>query len=172
MTTWVMRSTRPGVMGDIPPGFVMGMPTTGRGARQGTEMRARSAPKSRGFRRLFSCANAQLGWPIAHRSRRAWDCRDMEVRARTEADLDIREQLAKAVRGHDGYPTYLPDDLRAFIAAPHAIATWVADHDGEIIGHVALNPTSSDVVMALVAGVTGRPADHLEWSPGSSFLPV
>jgi GNAT superfamily N-acetyltransferase len=70
-------------------------------------------------------------------------------------------RLAGIVHANDGYPVYLPRDLRSFLEMPGAIASWVADRGGEIIGHVALHPGSSKGVMALAEKATGLPAAQL-----------
>jgi GNAT superfamily N-acetyltransferase len=85
----------------------------------------------------------------------------VEVRARTDADLDRCVRIAEIVHANDGYPVYLPGDLRSFIATPGAIASWVADRGGEIIGHVALHPSSSAAAMALAEETTGLHASQL-----------
>ena len=79
----------------------------------------------------------------------------VELRARREEDLDACERLAQAVHHSDGYPPRFADDLRWFVAAPGAIRAWVAESAGDVIGHVALQPTSSEAVMALASEVTG-----------------
>jgi threonine aldolase/ribosomal protein S18 acetylase RimI-like enzyme len=85
----------------------------------------------------------------------------VQVRERTEADLEGCERLTRVVHGRDGYPRFLPADLRGFIATPDAIGAWVAEQDGEIIGHVALRPTSSPPVMDLASRALGRSPDSL-----------
>jgi ribosomal protein S18 acetylase RimI-like enzyme len=80
------------------------------------------------------------------------------IRPRTAADLHRCVRLAAAVQAHDGYPVYLPTDLATFVATPGALAAWVAEHDGVVVGQVALNPTSADEVMHQVVLSTGRPA--------------
>jgi GNAT superfamily N-acetyltransferase len=84
----------------------------------------------------------------------------MIVRVRTDADLDKCEQLARVVHDLDGYPPYLPGDLRTFITSPDAIAAWVAEIGNEVVGHVALHPRTSAPVMALASEVTGHPAER------------
>lgn len=84
----------------------------------------------------------------------------MVVRARKDEDLDRCVEIASAVLRRDGYPPYLPGDLRDFLASP-AIGAWVADVDGEVVGHVGLHRDSSRPVMALATAATGRPADRL-----------
>ena len=85
----------------------------------------------------------------------------MPIRERLQADLDACAEMAREVHDRDGYPLFLPDDLRGFIAAPDALRAWVAEEDGEIVGHVVLNPRSSDAVMALASGSLGLAENRL-----------
>jgi ribosomal protein S18 acetylase RimI-like enzyme len=80
------------------------------------------------------------------------------VRRRTDGDLDALEQLTGRVRATDDYPTYLPgDDYRRFLTRPAQLAAWVAELEGRICGHVALNPEASPAVMRVLrdAGIVG-----------------
>jgi GNAT superfamily N-acetyltransferase len=83
------------------------------------------------------------------------------VRERVDADLDDCVRLALVVHELDRYPMFLPDDLRRFIVAPDALAAWVAERDGEIIGHVALRSRSSPAVVAVATETLKLPADRL-----------
>ena len=83
------------------------------------------------------------------------------VRDRTEADLQACEDLARAVQSTDGYPHPSVGDLRAFLAAPDAIAAWVSEDADQVVGHVALHPTSSPEVMELARLATGEPVSDL-----------
>ena len=85
----------------------------------------------------------------------------VDVRPRIDSDLDGCEKVAAAVRAADGYPPHLPHQLRQFVESPNAFGAWVADDDGKIVGHVALNPTSSDEVIALACEVLHKPAAAL-----------
>jgi GNAT superfamily N-acetyltransferase len=98
---------------------------------------------------------------LFHARRRYGIVCPVNLRRREEGDLDECVRLAREVHGSDGYPMFLPDDLRAFITAPEALATWVAEDDREIVGHVALNPRSAPAVMALASKATGLPAEAL-----------
>jgi GNAT superfamily N-acetyltransferase len=83
----------------------------------------------------------------------------VEVRRRTDGDLDVLEQLTARVRAADDYPTYLPDeDYRRFLTQPAQLAAWVAELDDRICGHVAVNPESSPAVMRVLrdAGIAGN----------------
>jgi GNAT superfamily N-acetyltransferase len=83
------------------------------------------------------------------------------IRRRAEADLPACKDLVRVVYELDGYPGHWPRDLRAFVAQPDAIAAWVALVDGEVVGHVALLPDSSDASMDLAMTATGRPVERL-----------
>ena len=83
------------------------------------------------------------------------------MRRRTEGDLDACERIARATHGLDNYPVYLPGDLRSFLASPDAIAAWVADAGGDIVGHVALHTRSTSAVMDLACEATGLPIERL-----------
>jgi GNAT superfamily N-acetyltransferase len=73
------------------------------------------------------------------------------VRRRTEADLDRCVALAAAVHELDGYPPYLPTDLRTFLDSPDAYGAWVVEHGDEIAGHVALHRRTLAPVMTMAA---------------------
>ncbi|HEY7917772.1 MAG TPA: GNAT family N-acetyltransferase [Acidimicrobiales bacterium] len=85
----------------------------------------------------------------------------MIVRRRTKEDLGRCTQLAQEVQSVDGYPPYLQKgELAPFIRSSDAMAVWVAENDGDLIGHVALHARSSDAVMDLASAVADRPPDR------------
>ncbi|HXQ44359.1 MAG TPA: GNAT family N-acetyltransferase [Acidimicrobiales bacterium] len=85
----------------------------------------------------------------------------MVVRERVDVDLDRCVAIAVLVHDLDGYPPYLPTDLRAFVAAPDAYGAWVVEKAGEIVGHVALHRGSSPAVLAVAGEALSRPVDRL-----------
>jgi GNAT superfamily N-acetyltransferase len=85
----------------------------------------------------------------------------MIVRARSGADLDACARVAAAVHHRDGYPRYLPGDLRSFLASRDAYRAWVAERDGLVVGHVALHPRSSAPVMEMASAALGQPPERL-----------
>ena len=85
----------------------------------------------------------------------------MLVRIRTESDLSNCVAVAERVHLLDGYPVYLPGSLRQFIVSTDALEAWVAEEDGEILGHVALHQRSSNAVVALAAEMLNQPPDRL-----------
>lgn len=85
----------------------------------------------------------------------------MELRVRSESDLDACEKLAHVVHAADGYPPRCADDLGLYVSAPGALDAWVAESETGIVGHVALLRRSSRAVMALASAATGRPPEQL-----------
>jgi GNAT superfamily N-acetyltransferase len=84
------------------------------------------------------------------------------VRARSKDDLPACERLARAVHLSDGYPVFLPDgDFRRFVASPGELAAWIAEQDGEIVGHVALHPMTSLRAIGLVRSKLGLEPSRL-----------
>jgi GNAT superfamily N-acetyltransferase len=80
------------------------------------------------------------------------------IRPRTDHDLDALARVAADVQRLDGYPVRWSLDLRAFVESAGALAAWVAvdDDSGDVVGHVALNPSSSPAVMARAIEVLGH----------------
>ena len=85
----------------------------------------------------------------------------MRLRTRVQNDLVGCARLARCVHVLDGYPPHLPDGVKAFLARPEPIEAWVAEDGGRLIGHVALNGTSSHQVMTLASEATGLDPDGL-----------
>jgi GNAT superfamily N-acetyltransferase len=85
----------------------------------------------------------------------------MDIRTRTDADLDTCVELARVVHALDGYPVFLPTDLRTFLASPGAYGAWAAEYGGAIVGHVALHPYSTAPVMDRASEALGQPVDRL-----------
>jgi GNAT superfamily N-acetyltransferase len=85
----------------------------------------------------------------------------VQIRERTEADVEAIDELAKVVHSNDAYPVYLPGDIHSFIFARDPIGAWVAEQDERVVGHVALHARSSSAVMTLAQEATGLPAAQL-----------
>jgi len=87
---------------------------------------------------------------------------DVRVRPRTDGDLETCVRMAAAVHAQDGYPRYGADDLPGFLTLPDALGTWVAEHNGKVVGHVALRPTAQPpAVIESASRFLGRPAAEL-----------
>jgi GNAT superfamily N-acetyltransferase len=90
-----------------------------------------------------------------------WQGGGVLLRDRTDSDLAGCEELARGVHERDGYPHYLPGDLRDFLAMPDAYGVWVAERDGRIAGHVALRRRTAPAALELASAATGQPATRL-----------
>ena len=60
------------------------------------------------------------------------------VRPRRPTDLPGCVQALWPVHLADGYPIHWPDDPAAWIDPPGLSAAWVAESDGEIVGHIGV----------------------------------
>ena len=75
----------------------------------------------------------------------------MEIRSRRNDDLAGLVAVAERVHESDGYPIHLPGgDYLQFLTSPVPLAAWVAVDDTRLVGHVALNDTTSQPVMKVV----------------------
>jgi GNAT superfamily N-acetyltransferase len=83
------------------------------------------------------------------------------VRPRTEGDLDECVRVAGVVHELDGYPAYLATDIRTFLVSSDALAAWVAEHNGRVVGHVALHRHTLPAVMDIAGAALGLPADRM-----------
>jgi GNAT superfamily N-acetyltransferase len=85
----------------------------------------------------------------------------MEIRPRTDDDLDALVVMAALVHARDGYPPRYADDLVALFTRPVPVLAWVAVADGAVVGHVALHDATTGAAMALASGITGLASDGL-----------
>lgn len=85
----------------------------------------------------------------------------VRVREKQKADAEACIALLVGVHNADGYPCYLPDDLRNFLAPPNEVQAWVAEEDGAVIGHVALHDAAVDPTLEAAQRATGLPSERL-----------
>jgi GNAT superfamily N-acetyltransferase len=83
------------------------------------------------------------------------------VRPRNDDDLDECVRMAEVVHEQDGYPAYVATDLRAFLVTSDALAAWVAEHEGRVIGHVALHRRTLPAVLDAAGSALGLPVEKL-----------
>jgi GNAT superfamily N-acetyltransferase len=69
--------------------------------------------------------------------------------------------MATIIHDLDGYPSRHPIDFREFLVSADAFAAWVAERDGQIVGHVALHRHSKPEVLAMASKALIRPVDRL-----------
>ena len=75
----------------------------------------------------------------------------VEIRTRFDDDLTVLVAIAARVHATDNYPICLPDgDEVRFFSRPPPMVAWVAVDGDRLVGHVALNETTSEPVMELV----------------------
>ncbi|MEU6157532.1 GNAT family N-acetyltransferase [Streptomyces sp. NPDC047130] len=81
------------------------------------------------------------------------------LRPRAELDLPACVEVLRAVHARDGYPLDWPADPVAWLSPATSPAAWVAEHDGRIVGHVALSrPGEGDEAPARWGGGPDRAA--------------
>ena len=87
------------------------------------------------------------------------DGKRLVVRPREPCDLDKLAEIAAEVQYNDGYPGKHLRDLRAFLVSADAHGAWVAELDGQVVGHVALHRSSLPVVMGRAREALGAASD-------------
>ncbi|MBB5867887.1 GNAT superfamily N-acetyltransferase [Allocatelliglobosispora scoriae] len=86
----------------------------------------------------------------------------MHIRAKTDSDAAACLDLLMRVHAADGYPLHTaPDRVAAYLAEGDEVAAWVAEHDGRVVGHVALHCPPADPTFEVVERATGLPAAKL-----------
>ncbi|WP_460793182.1 GNAT family N-acetyltransferase [Micromonospora sonneratiae] len=81
------------------------------------------------------------------------------VRLRDEADIDEVVRVLREVHDGDGYPLNWPDRPGEWLMQPLLLAAWVAELDGQIVGHVGLSRSGAgDAAPVLWSGRAGVPA--------------
>jgi hypothetical protein len=83
------------------------------------------------------------------------------IRPRRDDDLAACADLVREVHAADRYPRYLPADIASFLAPPDPYGCWVAEGNGEVLGHVALVPRGLPSAMEIAADALGKPQDQL-----------
>jgi GNAT superfamily N-acetyltransferase len=83
------------------------------------------------------------------------------IRPRRDGDIAACADLVREVHALDHYPRFLPGDLRSFLVPPATYGSWVADQNGEVVGHIALLPHGVRSALEIASSALGRPADQL-----------
>lgn len=71
------------------------------------------------------------------------------VRRRRSRDLGPCARLLRVVYAEGQYPVHWPDAPRAWLDGEDVIDAWVAERQGEILGHVAISRVGGDAVSEL-----------------------
>jgi GNAT superfamily N-acetyltransferase len=80
----------------------------------------------------------------------------LEIRPRKQTDIALCVDILRRVHHRDRYPTHWPKDPLRFVAPTYELVAWVAELDGEVLGHVALHDAAQDP-----ACETAQSAAHL-----------
>ncbi|MFE7399809.1 GNAT family N-acetyltransferase [Streptomyces sp. NPDC057557] len=82
------------------------------------------------------------------------------VRQRTDRDLGDCARALAEVHERDGYPVNWPDSPGAWLTPPSLIASWVAELDGRVAGHIGLSRSGAgDAAPALWSARAGVSTD-------------
>jgi GNAT superfamily N-acetyltransferase len=88
--------------------------------------------------------------------------RGIRLHRRRDHQLGACTRLLGLVQAETHYPASRPSSLREWLADPALLDAWVAERQGEVLGHVALGPVGEDAVSRMRwREVTGRPAAEL-----------
>jgi len=83
------------------------------------------------------------------------------IRPRTDADLAACVALMRRTHERDGYPRYWRRDPERFLVGERETAAFVAEHEGALVGHVAVHRAAGDPVLAAAQRRTGLAPEHL-----------
>ncbi|MEV8020473.1 GNAT family N-acetyltransferase [Streptomyces sp. NPDC086554] len=70
----------------------------------------------------------------------------VRVRPRRVSDLDACVRALAQVHALDGYPTDWPERPADWLATAAPVGAWVAELDGQVVGHIVLCPGAPDDV--------------------------
>jgi GNAT superfamily N-acetyltransferase len=86
----------------------------------------------------------------------------VRVRPRRAQELAASVRLLGLVQAESHYPASRPASLRAWLAAPELLGSWVAERHGEVLGHVAVGPVGHEAASRMRwREVTGLPVTGL-----------
>ncbi|MFB9451483.1 GNAT family N-acetyltransferase [Dactylosporangium vinaceum] len=86
----------------------------------------------------------------------------MLIRAKGPHDAAECLELLLEVHRQDHYPLHITaEQVPEFLESGHEAAAWVAEHDGRIVGHVALHTPDAYPTLELAGAQTGIPVGGL-----------
>jgi hypothetical protein len=80
------------------------------------------------------------------------------IRPRREEDLERCVALLRRVYEVDRYPMIWPPDTVRWLSGRDALAAWVAEDDGRLLGHLSLHPTEHSLRLVLDVAEHNRDA--------------
>lgn len=86
----------------------------------------------------------------------------MQIRLRTDADIDACVAVMRQTHEVDRYPVYGANVTAEFLVARRReLQAWVAELDGQIVGHVSLHRAEDDATLPPAQAASSRPAAGL-----------
>ncbi|MFI0741417.1 GNAT family N-acetyltransferase [Streptomyces sp. NPDC021100] len=80
----------------------------------------------------------------------------VRVRRRVDRDLGACVRVLAETHEHDGYPVDWPESPRTWLTPESLVASWVAEADGRVVGHVGLSRSGAgDVAPGLWSARAG-----------------
>lgn len=80
------------------------------------------------------------------------------IRVRKDQDIDACAAVLATVHKLDGYPVEGLDDLQSWLLSGNTLQAWVAEHNGQIVGHAVVNKPGEGDEMA-AAGREKHPSE-------------
>jgi ribosomal protein S18 acetylase RimI-like enzyme len=80
----------------------------------------------------------------------------VQVRPRTDADMDRVVDALRAVYAFDGYPGRWPDDAAGWLRTRDPYAAWVAERGTDVVGHVVLRSAAGRRPAEVWSAATGQ----------------
>lgn len=79
------------------------------------------------------------------------------IRPRSENDLASCAAVLREVHAKDGYPVEGVDDALGWLSPPDLSAAWVAELDGQVVGHALISEASDEDAVRLWQARSDQP---------------
>ncbi|WP_148572498.1 GNAT family N-acetyltransferase [Nocardioides caldifontis] len=85
----------------------------------------------------------------------------VRVRRRRDHEVAACARLLGLVQAEGGYPLPRPESLRGWLTDAGLEGAWIAERQGEVLGHVAVGRVGHDAVSRMRWREAGRPVEQL-----------
>jgi GNAT superfamily N-acetyltransferase len=85
----------------------------------------------------------------------------MTIRIRRHDDVARCVGVLATVHAADSYPLFWPTDPPAWLTPVNLLSAWVAEDEGDVLGHVALCSAVGDAAAPLWSAASTLPAERL-----------